>query len=856
MKRLLLLFAASLMAFAACDEVEIPAEITIPDAESLEMFNSGISFSASKEGGVQTVSLSFACTVDWSVSIENMTGDWLSVSPASGSAGPATITVTAKDNTETTPRSAKVTVAAVGLSKTVNVTQAGAEPVVVVSSIVLDRNEAEMTIGSTLNLIPTIRPDNAADKTITWSSSNAKVASVAGEEIPDVTGNPMPVGKVSALGEGEAVITAKVGGKEASCKIIVKPAAVAVTELKIDQVEVHMSPGQTVQLNATVQPADASVSWSSSRTEVATVNQEGKVTAVALGETVITASAGEKSAECLVKVEEEVAITGISLNETSLTLKEGETFQLKATILPETATPKTIEWISSIPAVATVDENGLVTAVRKGGPANIWAVIRGGNGSDINAKCEVTVTSDAPAIDGITVSPATVTINLTEETILTATVTPAGTAAEIKWTSDNTAFVTVEKISDTQAKVKGVGIGTTKVIASVGDVFGYSEVSVEKKNTGGEDASITLNKTEIHLGFYETAQLVATVNNAGASGETAVTWSSSNEDFVIVSNGSTPGADGSIMPAGMVMAKNRAGQATVTATVGDKYASCEVIVEGNNVIPIQSISLNKSTLEMTVGQKEQLVATVLPANATWNDNDLEWTTTDPYKVYVNGGLVTANAVCEEATITVTYRSNRDVSASCKVTVKAGGDSGEEAVDLGLPSGLKWRSMNVGASKPEDYGNLYAWGETSTKSSYLWSNYKYGSAASDIYGSGAGKVGSVLTPEDDAATVNVGSGWRTPKISEWKELQEKCTWRWTTRNGVNGMLVIGPNGKSIFLPAAGYFESSLNNRGTIGYYWSSSYGSEDWAQDIEFMNSDTSLGLVSRAYGRSVRPVCN
>ena len=694
MKRLLLLFAASLMAFAACDEVEIPAEITIPDAESLEMFNSGISFSASKEGGVQTVSLSFACTVDWSVSIENMTGDWLSVSPASGSAGPATITVTAKDNTETTPRSAKVTVAAVGLSKTVNVTQAGAEPVVVVSSIVLDRNEAEMTIGSTLNLIPTIRPDNAADKTITWSSSNAKVASVAGEEIPDVTGNPMPVGKVSALGEGEAVITAKVGGKEASCKIIVKPAAVAVTELKIDQVEVHMSPGQTVQLNATVQPADASVSWSSSRTEVATVNQEGKVTAVALGETVITASAGEKSAECLVKVEEEVAITGISLNETSLTLKEGETFQLKATILPETATPKTIEWISSIPAVATVDENGLVTAVRKGGPANIWAVIRGGNGSDINAKCEVTVTSDAPAIDGITVSPATVTINLTEETILTATVTPAGTAAEIKWTSDNTAFVTVEKISDTQAKVKGVGIGTTKVIASVGDVFGYSEVSVEKKNTGGEDASITLNKTEIHLGFYETAQLVATVNNAGASGETAVTWSSSNEDFVIVSNGSTPGADGSIMPAGMVMAKNRAGQATVTATVGDKYASCEVIVEGNNVIPIQSISLNKSTLEMTVGQKEQLVATVLPANATWNDNDLEWTTTDPYKVYVNGGLVTANAVCEEATITVTYRSNRDVSASCKVTVKAGGDSGEEAVDLGLPSGLKWRSMNV------------------------------------------------------------------------------------------------------------------------------------------------------------------
>ena len=633
-----------------------------------------------------------------------------------------------------------------------------------------------------------------------------------------------------------------------------------VSSISLNQQELHMTPGQTVQLTATVKPDDAAgkvtVSWSSSKTSVATVDQEGKVTAVALGETVIKAEAGGKSAECLVKVENEVAVTGISLNKSSLSLKEGETFQLVATLIPETATAKTIEWISSIPAVATVDDKGLVTAVRKGGPVNIWAVIGRGSGYEINAKCEVTVTSDAPAIDGISVSPAKVTVNLTEESVLTATVTPAGTAAEIKWTSDNTAFVTVEKISDTQAKIKGVGIGTTKVIASVGDVFAYSEVTVEKKSSGGGDSAISLNKTEIHLGFCETAQLVATVDPAVIPADATITWSSSNEDIVLVSNGSTPGADGSIKPAGTVIAKNKAGQATVTATVGDKYASCEVYVEGTTGTPVQSITLNKTKLEMTVGQKEQLTFTVQPASATYVDNDFEWTSSDVYKVYVNGGLVSATKVCENVTITVTYRSNREVSASCVVTVKeagSGGETGDEAVDLGLPSGLKWRSMNVGASKPEDYGNYYAWGETGTKASYLWDNYKY---KTDIYGEGVGLSGKkVLTPEDDAATVNVGSEWRMPKNSEWKELAEKCTWRWTTSNGVNGMMVTGTNGKSIFLPAAGWYSgSTINNKGSYGSYWSSSYGSDENALAWDLINSDKTSAYLNRSHGLSVRPV--
>lgn len=736
-----------------------------------------------------------------------------------------------------------------------------------VNSIKLDQTQVEMTVGETLNLIATVDPFKGDTKVVSWTSSSPEVASVEGTEVPDVVGINMPAGKVTALKEGETTITAKAGDKSATCKIIVKKKADdggggntgAVTELKLDKAEVHMSPGQVWQLNATVKPEGASISWSSNKTEVATVDREGKVTAVALGEAVITASAGEKSAQCLVKVEKEVAIEGISLNKTSLTLKEGETFQLVATILPETATPQTIEWISSIPAVATVNENGLVTAVRKGGPATIWAVIGRGSGHDINAKCEVTVTSDAPSVESITVTPATVNIKATEEAILTATVTPAGTGAEIKWVSDNTSIAKVEKISDTQAKVTGVGEGTVKVIASVGSVFGYSEVTVEKKGSGGGEGGggvemISLNKTELQLGFYETFQLVATLRPEDASAQ--ISWTSSNEDVVLVSNGNTPAGDGSIKPAGTVIAKNKEGQSIVTATVGSLSASCTVTVTSGSVVPVQSILLNKTELTLQVGQQFELIATILPGNAT--NKQVSWASSArSYQLSLadNGLSCVIGALAEcEATITVRSADNpAQLYATCKVTVTGGSsDPGEEVVDLGLPSGLKWRSMNVGASKPEDYGDYFAWGETSPKASYTNSNYKYRS--SDIYGDGIGKKGTVLIPEDDAATVNVGSDWRTPKFSEWKELKEKCTWTWTTRNGVKGMQVTGPSGKSIFLPAGGCYGSSLTYRGTQGHYWSASYGSDIWAEDVEFMSTDVNYGLVDRCIGRSIRPV--
>mgnify|MGYP005756212283 CR=1 FL=1 len=192
----------------------------------------------------------------------------------------------------------------------------------------------------------------------------------------------------------------------------------------------------------------------------------------------------------------------------------------------------------------------------------------------------------------------------------------------------------------------------------------------------------------------------------------------------------------------------------------------------------------------------------------------------------------------------------------------------QAVDLGLPSGLKWASCNVGATTPEDYGNYYAWGETAPKEDYLWATYKYANGnynkltkyCNDAsYGNnGFTDNKTVLEPEDDAAMVNWGEEWRMPTHAEWAELREQCTWTWTTQNGVNGYQVLSKtNSNSIFLPAAGYRSGTyLSNVGSFGFYWSSSLGTDGpfAAWSVYFASDSVSRRGRYRYYGQSVRPV--
>lgn len=193
------------------------------------------------------------------------------------------------------------------------------------------------------------------------------------------------------------------------------------------------------------------------------------------------------------------------------------------------------------------------------------------------------------------------------------------------------------------------------------------------------------------------------------------------------------------------------------------------------------------------------------------------------------------------------------------------DTPEYAVDLGLPSGTLWADRNVGADSPEAYGDYFAWGETEPKSTYNWSTYKWCKGDYDTmtkystdssYGTVDNKT--VLDLEDDAAYVNMGTDWRMPTYDELKELSNTCTWTWTTQNGTKGYKVTGPNGNSIFLPAAGCRgDSGLGSgAGSGGFYWSASLveSTPSYARYLVFGSSMRNLYGGSRYYGHSVRAV--
>ena len=214
-----------------------------------------------------------------------------------------------------------------------------------------------------------------------------------------------------------------------------------------------------------------------------------------------------------------------------------------------------------------------------------------------------------------------------------------------------------------------------------------------------------------------------------------------------------------------------------------------------------------------------------------------------------------------------YCSTGDVLEVDSISLVKPEINNHEYVDLGLPSGLKWATCNVGATTPEEYGDYFAWGEVEPKENYDWSTYKYGTDY-DLFtkycnDSDYGKNGftdnkTVLDPEDDAATANWGGAWRMPTKVEMIELRNRCIWDWITQDGVNGYKVTGPNGNSIFLPAAGAMdEGTLYYAGSDGSYWSSSLftSTPDLVCNVYFDSDCVSWGRVGRYYGRSVRPVC-
>ena len=362
--------------------------------------------------------------------------------------------------------------------------------------------------------------------------------------------------------------------------------------------------------------------------------------------------------------------------------------------------------------------------------------------------------------------------------------------------------------------------------------------------TSTQPAEITLSETSVTLRPDEYTRLIATVSPADAG---TVTWTSSDKDVATVVDGFVVAiADGT---------------AIITAEVAGAKAYCEVTVESK--ILVDKITLSSTSLSFTLGgQGGSLTATVSPSDAT--DSSVSWTSSDPSVATVTStGTIILQGV-GVTTITCAANDGSGVEAMCTVTVTGttGYNNGHEWVDLGLPSGVKWATMNIGAESPEDSGGYYAWGETSIKGFFDWSTYKYGTI--DKYGStdNLTKYNNIdgkktLDPEDDPATQIWGGTWRMPTKEDWEELINNCQWEWITVNDIVGYKAMGPNSKTLFIPAAGYrWESGFQRKNEFGFYWTKDIGKPIYTGYCSLLFSTKIPELYSheRARGQSVRAV--
>lgn len=278
---------------------------------------------------------------------------------------------------------------------------------------------------------------------------------------------------------------------------------------------------------------------------------------------------------------------------------------------------------------------------------------------------------------------------------------------------------------------------------------------------------------------------------------------------------------------------------------------------------VTGITLSETSITLHPDETKRLTATVEPSDA---DNPaVTWASSNDGVAEVSqSGRVTANAngTC---VITCSATDGSGMKAECQVKVKK--QDTMEYVDLGLPSHTLWATCNVGANSPEGYGDYFAWGETEPKETYSWSTYQYCNGSYNTltkycYQSNYGYNGftdtlNELLLEDDAATANWGSPWHMPTLEQMQELIDNCTREWTTQGGVNGTLMTGPNGNTIFLPAAGIrWDESLNYAGGKGLYLSSSLHTS-YSYNVYYLFFDSDgwhLHGSDRYNGFTVRPV--
>ena len=865
------LLCAVLLVFIGCQKAP---ELTLTSSSNIE-------FSADGSSG----SITFTANQDWTARAND---SWVSVSPSSGAASDGAVTVTVRCNANTTyeDRSTTVTIKMGDLSQTVSVKQPANKGIVLPKQVFdLQSDTRSIDVEVQANVQYSVSTSANWIKQVGTKALSSKTLSFSIEE--NKTYDPRE-GKITIKPtEGnvqEQVITVRQAQKAAmnvEKTSYEMPYGGGEIEIKVESnVSFDVTPNvdwlhytQTKALSSSTIciKVDENTTFS---------NREGKIE--------IAQKNGSLKHTITVKQAGRIAVTSVELNMASLQMREGDTETLVATVKPDNATDKTVTWSSSDVSIASVDASGKVTAIKEGS-ATITA-----KAGDKTASCSVII-ENTPVIEAIDLglSVKWATCNLGAEQPEDYGEYYAWGETETKssysWTTYKFGTNSSGPFSKYNTRIS-YGTVDDKIVLEPGD-------DVARVKLGGgwripTDAEWTELRTK------------CTWTRTTQNGVNGYKFTASNGNSIFLPAAGcrddtdlrAAGSDGYYWSSSLAtdIPSYARGVFFYPSDVSwYNFLRCygqSVRPVTDGIIPVSSISLDKESLELSDGESKTLKATIKPDNAT--NKTVSWSSSNNAVATVdNNGKVTA---IKEGATTITAKAG-DKETTCsinvkKVTVPNG------AVDLGVWVTLSdgsnyrvfWAKCNIGASKPEDYGDYYAWGETETKENrkYGWDYYKWGmsdwyygdSKATitiekytadiskvDIHGfivyckaKADGKV--ILEPADDVAHVKLGGNWRMPTTEELLALKSQCTWTWTNKNGINGYEVTGSNKNSIFLPASG-----IANHGKVneeGHYWTSSLDTSDpsAAHSMSFSQYDNphnqrgDIYFAQRCLGFSIRPV--
>ena len=605
-------------------------------------------------------------------------------------------------------------------------------------------------------------------------------------------------------------------------------------------------------------------------------------------------------------------VQAIEVTPSTIQLKAGEKTTLTATIVPSNATEPTILWESTDESIATVDENGNVTAIADG---ITYIVAWSSNG--LSSSCAVTVGAGPVIVEpdyvdlGLSVKWATFNLGANKQEGLgdyyawgeTEPYYEPGTAMSPIWKKGKEAgyawpsYKWSDATGSTFYKYNSNSIYGSKYgkvdykfnlepedDAAAGNLGGdwrmptFSELrelqdncSFEHSQKNGVDGILLTSKVP---GYTDKSIFLPCAGNYFEKSLTGINkwadiWSSYISEQCVCAQGITSSNSQSVNFS-LFDASRRSGK-TIRPVHG-------------KFIPVETFSLNTTEIVLKVGDYFVPDHVISPSNAS--EKSLMYFPDDEKVVRYATDRIYANG---EGSTYVTAVASNGMSAKFKVTVKAGEPMEPEYVDLGLS--VKWATFNLGARKPEDFGDYFAWGETEPyyepgtkmnlvwkkgkEAGYDWLSYKwYDQDSHEITkynidrDSGPVDHKFILDPEDDAATANWGENWRTPTPSEFDELMENCYWDWTDNyenTGVEGhiiySLVPGYEGNSIFLPAAGYATEDFLNASIASYWmshatWAYEGGKRDnrYSYLFAIQIHDAAFMAGERYFGLTVRPV--